>query len=298
MAKGRRVLAASTLALIVVLGVWWSGRWSRSVRARSELLAADQRTTADLEEIRRVIELRTRFDPQRVAVETAQDAERLGLSAEAAAELGDAQTHRRLLDEPEVLRAGQEWRVFPLRVRASHEKVRYQQHGATVAAKHLVATVENVGARPIAYFLVLRSEDRGRCDVRGARMHNAMALMPGERAEVVVCAGGGKLRIERAEVLEVGALGYFYLSMVSPHVVGHDRVVTSSHAPDRRAPRCTQLDAAQIESWVRDGLTRWVDVVDFFSRHHCDRFPFFLEYRYREGPRTVPAEPAGAEPQP
>lgn len=291
MEQGRRVLAASTLALVLAVGGWWSGRWLRSARARSELLARDQRTAADVDAVEREIELRARFDPRRVALETEQDAERFGLPAQAVATLGQSQSHRRLLEEPRILRAGREWRAFPLSVRASHEKVRYQQHGAMVAAKHLVATVENVGERPVAYFLVLRSEDRGRCDVRGARMHNAMALMPGEQAEVVVCAGGGKLRIERAEVLEIGALGYFYLSMLPPNVVGHDRIAASAHTADRRALRCTQVDGAQVEQWVRDGLTRWVDVVDFFSRHHCDRFPFFLEYRHREGEREVPAEP-------
>jgi len=244
--------------------------------------------------LRRELAKRRHFDPERFARDAAADAAAFALSGDADAELGRPQLHHQLVDEPVILRAGQSWRASPLSVRASHEKVRFQQQGAMISAPHLVATVENVGPRPIAYFLELSANDRGRCEVRGARMHNALALMPGERAEIVVCGGAGRLRIQRGEALEISELGYFYLSKLPPTAVQLDHVSQGAHSPDRRATPCTEVDPESIAGLQRAGRTRWVDVVDFFSRHNCERFRYFEDYRHAESARALPFVPQEA----
>jgi hypothetical protein len=118
-----------------------------------------------------------------------------------------------------------------------------------------------------------------------------MALMPKESAEVVVCAGGGSVRVDRLEILEVSTVGYHYLSRIPPSTVGHDGITTGSHRPLHRLDLCKTVDTRGVGGQIRQGLTRWVDVADFYSRHNCDRFRFFVEYRYQDGPRTLPARP-------
>lgn len=289
-------MAATTFAAVVGFGLWWSGAFARATRDRMAKVAQERAPAAGVADVRRHLEQRARYDPTRFVADAKDDAVAFGLPPEAARELTQPQVFRALLDAPQTLRSGQEWRASPLRVRASHEKVRYQRHGAMVAAKHLVATVENIGDRPLAYRIELRPVDRGRCEVRGARMHNAIALRPDERAEIVVCAGGGQLRIERAEVLETSALGYAYLSKLSPLAVGQDGIAAGAHAPDRRFARCSAVDTTMLTSWLHDGLVRWVDLVDFFSRHNCDRFTFFPTYRYTGGVRALPVEDSAESP--
>jgi hypothetical protein len=136
----------------------------------------------------------------------------------------------------------------------------------------------------------MTSAQRGRCEVRGARTHNAMALMPDERAEVVVCAGGGGIQIDRLEVLEITELGYRYVSQIPPAAVGHDGTTTGSHRPDSPSTPCTQLDTGLLSTSIREGKARWVDVIDFFSRHNCHRHALPETYRLAE--RPLPALPA------
>jgi hypothetical protein len=124
-------------------------------------------------------------------------------------------------------------------------------------------------------------------------MHNAMALMPDEAADVVVCAGTGSVRVERLEILEISRLGYHYVSQLPPGAVGHDPVTAAAHEPISRMPLCTSVDDKGLSAQVRQGLARWVDVVDFYSRHSCERFKYFDGYRYAAAERPLPAAPAG-----
>ena len=111
-------------------------------------------------------------------------------------------------------------------------------------------------------------------------MHNAMALRPDETAEIVVCAGGGKIRLDELLVLEISELGYRYFSQVPPLAVGYDGVTASAHSPVARVEMCRDFDTKGLAGRIQDGLTRWVDVADFFSRHNCHRFAFQNGYRH------------------
>ena len=112
-------------------------------------------------------------------------------------------------------------------------------------------------------------------------MHNAMALRPRETAEIVVCAGGGKVELQRLDVLEITDLGYIYLSKVPPVTVGHDGTTDTAHRPLERVQMCrSTVDTKGIAGMLGNGTVRWVDVADFYSRHDCEQFRFFPEYRH------------------
>jgi hypothetical protein len=128
--------------------------------------------------------------------------------------------------------------------------------------------------------------------VRGAREHNAVALRPGESAEIVVCAGRTDVRIERLEVLEVTDLGYHYLSQLSPLALGHDATTAAAHRPVVAVAACADLDVRTLAAYLQAGTATWADVVDFYSRHDCHRLPFFPGYRRAEQALpTLPVSP-------
>ncbi|MCA9710585.1 MAG: hypothetical protein KDK70_32385, partial [Myxococcales bacterium] len=166
------------------------------------------------------------------------------------------------------------------------DKVNYMQRGAKVSSVHAIARLENVSKRPLAYHVVLKGE-AGKCIVRGAREHNAVSLRPGESAEIVVCAGRDKVRVERLEVMEVTDLGHHYLSQISPLALGQDGTTAAAHQPLVSVATCANLDAKTLAAYLAAGTASWADVVDFYSRHDCHRLQFFPGYRRAEQPLEV-----------
>lgn len=277
-----RLIAAAVLALTLAAGVMLSTKARRDAEQR----LADLR--AGVERGRQAVaeqpEAPSRpLDPQRFEQAMTQDLERFGLPPITVQELAQPNAYFDELPEPITLAPGRTWSSPHLRVKVRLDEVAYVQRGASVSSVHAVARVENVSSRPIAYALRMRGA-AGTCEVRGAREHNAVALRPGEAADIVVCAGRDRVRLERAEVLEVTELGYCYLSQLSPLALGHDATTAAAHEPQVVVAACSDLDAKTLAAYLRAGTARWADVVDFYSRHDCHRLQFFPGYRRAEQP--------------
>lgn len=276
-----RVVAGGTLALLVAAGLWLSGKTQRDSDARVEALRAGR---ASQEERSADVAEDEAFAARIYEAAVAEDAERFGLEGVDVLQLREPNAHAIELQDAEVLRSGHSWASPHLVVRAKQEKVTYQQHGATVAATHVIAEVENVGEVPVAYNLRVRSRDRGRCDVRGVRTHNGLALDVGEKVSIVVCAGRGSIRLEHVEILELTPLGYHYISGLPAEALGIDPVTAQAHEPTARVPACGAVDARKLSAKLSAGEARWVDVADFYSRHSCERWQFVTGYRHAEAP--------------
>lgn len=256
-----------------------SGKVERDSRAR--LAAMRSATTVEKEPVVGSMARALAADPTRFAEDAEADATAFGLTEFTVTQLAQAQIHDVAIREPVTLAPGRSWRGSGLEITASIEKVKYQDHGATVTARHSVLTVANDSERPLAYYL--RATAAGACAVRGARMHDAMVLRPQQAAEVVVCAGASRPQILRLETLSISELGAYYLDQVPPSAVGHDAITDRAHRPEKSAPRC-DMDTRGISGAIRDGNARWVDVVDFYSRHNCHRFAFFVGYAHTDEP--------------
>ena len=276
-----RAAAGGVLAILLTGGYWMAGKQKRDSASRVEALR-DGRAQQEqaLEDPEVLHERNARLYEAGVH----EDAAAFGIDPPAFESLLAPNTHAVALQDAHALQAGHSWSSSHLVVHAKHEKVTYQQHGATVSAVHLVAEIENVASVPIAYNVRVRSKDRGRCDVRGVRTHNAVALAPGETASIVVCAGRGALSLEHVEVLELGTLGFHLLSGVPPHALGIDPVSAQAHRPPQSVPDCAGTDVAWLAGEIREGRVRWVDVADFYSRHNCTRWPYVRGYRYASAP--------------
>ena len=206
-------------------------------------------------------------------------------------ELGKPNKYIRLVEDNVVLNIGKRFESDWIQVSATTQKVAYQRTGAEIRANHSLAVVENVHDTPLAYFIDVRSADLGGCEVRGARKHNANALLPGERAEIAVCAGSKPIEIHGLEAMEITPLGYNYVSMIPPRGLGHDETTAQSHYPGRRHKVCTQIPSERLSISLRDDNLAWRDIADFFSRHNCHRYPWLWAYRFQEsGVEKLPVQ--------
>jgi hypothetical protein len=220
-----------------------------------------------------------------------KDAKTYGLQPTTPEELGKPNKYIKLVEENVGVKIGQSWDSDWIQVKAVTQKVAYMRTGAEIRANHSLAVVENVHDTPIAYFIDVRSADRGGCEVRGARKHNANALLPGERAEIAVCAGSKPIEIHRLEAMELTALGYNYVSMIPPRGMGYDETTAQSHRAGRRHKVCTQIPSERLAGALREETVAWRDVVDFFSRHNCHRYSWLWAYRFAEqGGKKLPVE--------
>lgn len=278
-----RIIAAVVLALTLLAGVYISGKARRDTERRvADLHAGVERTeqaVADEAPPPASLEL----DPQQFQQRLGEDIERFGLEPVTLESLSKPNAFVEEVTGPITLAPGQSWSSKHVRIKVRLDKVNYMQRGAKVSSVHSLARVQNVSKKPIAYHLVMKGE-AGKCKVRGAREHNAVTLMPDESAEIVVCAGRDKIRIERLEILEVTVLGHHYLSQVSPLALGQDGTTAAAHKPLVAVAMCANLDAKTLAAYIQAGTASWVDVVDFYSRHNCHRLQFFPGYRRAEEP--------------
>ena len=285
-----RIIAIGLLLGALAAGWFLSGRAERASRDR---IAHMQEVVGDVEEgdVGVMAKVAT-YDPGRYIEIVKADAEKYGLPEPQITELANPQKHVVELDEPVVLRAGETWKGKKMSIRASVEKVNYQQHGATVSAPHRVVTLTNNNKAAVAYKLAVGAPGTEKCKVRGSRMHNAMTLRPKETAEIVVCAGQGRVRVEMLETLEITELGYHYFAQLPPTAVGYDSVSAHAHRPLVKVSPCDRTDPTAILRMLGTGSSNWVDVADFFSRHSCHEYDLFEAYRHSEEPLTrLPAAP-------
>lgn len=288
---GVRVGLGAAIAALLGAGLFFSGKLERDSRARVGDHASVAVTTEDVKTLEKQVKQAKAFDQTAFEAGVVEDATQAGLEGQVQA-IAAAQRYALELEDAVVLTSGKTWTAEHVEIEATVDKVSYQKLGATVSARHSIAVVRNVSQVPIAYRVRVRSEERGSCEVRGARRHNAMALMPGDSAELVVCAGAGAIRIDRVEVLEISALGFHYLSRVPPRAAGQDDIAGLGHTPPRGTKMCETVDRSGLTRMLSDGSTRWVDITDFYSRHACDRFRFFSAYRYQPyAPARLPARP-------
>lgn len=293
----QRISLAAALVLALVVGVWFSGKFVRESAARVREIRVGERSAtvarAEVAEHRAVLEAADATYERHLESAAAQ----FGIPAPTMATMLAVNPYAIELDAPTVLAPGRNWTSGHLRITAVNEKVMYQQHGASVSATHVIARIENIAAVPIAYLARVTSAERGRCEVRGSRMHNALALRPGESADVVICAGGGSIRVDRVEVLELGEFGHRLVSQLPPRALGYDEVTANAHRPLPAVETCSALDAASLVQLQREGAATWADVVDFYARHDCRRFAFVPGYRRATTPlASLPVVAVGAPP--
>jgi hypothetical protein len=181
-----------------------------------------------------------------------------------------------------------------LDIRINVEDIDVERRGIRTKNTHTLAMVRNVGDKPLAYFLQLRSRT-GDCQLRALTRYDAMVLMPDEEAEISVCSGSHEVEITDLRVLEVTELGALWVSKLPPQAVGHDDVSGRSHHPGAGIDVCAEMPALDFSTRIKDGEAEWEDIVDFYSRHDCDHYRWWPGYKRIVEPLTrLPALPEAA----
>jgi hypothetical protein len=276
--RGRLLAGAGVLAVFAI-GASQAGGAVADVEQRVAAIRADERTADEAQAAAMEREHRFKSTSDYFASALADDQRRYALTAMDLDTLRQPNPFEHLVEQPVVIPAGGSATFGPIRVEAKLEKVDYSRQGATITARHAVAHVTNAGDRPLAYLLRVRSADRGACDVRGSIAHNAMSLLAGETARVAVCAGTGGIEILDLRILGVTPIGHVYVSKLPAQAVGHDAVTARSHTTAHGIETCSRVPAGKLANLIEAGTVQWEDVVDFYSRHNCDRTQYADGYR-------------------
>jgi hypothetical protein len=289
-----RLLAAAGVAAGIFVGIYLSGGVERESMARVDRMREQAVSAKDAQRLALARELSFKQKEGYFEAELEADFKTFDIAPISMDALKLPNQFFHEISEPVVIQPGRVHSTAHVAIRASVERVNYKKSGATVSTRHMVATLRNTSTRPIAYFLRVVSAARGHCKVRGARMHNTMALLPGESAEVVVCAGRGAVKVEDLRVLEITPIGHVYVSKVPPSAVGYDPVSATAHVPHKRVPMCSMVPGTRISNLLKLGKTSWRDVMDFYARHSCERFQFFAGYTMATEPvKRLPVLPSG-----
>jgi len=193
----------------------------------------------------------------------------------------------------QILRPGNKLETRHLVLQALQQKIWVGETGGQgFRSDHLVLSVANKTRKHLAYRVI--TSVRGFCQGKGTIAQNALALRPGEKISRTECLlrSGGTLRVMEVEVMEVSPLGYYYVSRLKPGQIRMPRRSSEGHENPKDLPTCRILPWRAIESGMRRDEVRWRDVVDFYSRHNCDEYTFFVGYRYKtKGPGRLPVAP-------
>jgi hypothetical protein len=190
-----------------------------------------------------------------------------------------------------VISPGASMRQAGLDIQIKVEEIDIERRGMRTKNLHTLALVKNVGDKPLAYFLRLRTRS-GDCQVRALTRYDAMVLMPDEDAEVSVCSGSHEVEITELRVLELTEIGAVWVSKLPPQAVGHDEVSGRSHSPGSGIGVCAEIPALEFAARLESGESEWEDIVDFYSRHDCDHYRWWPGYKRIVDPlETLPALP-------
>jgi hypothetical protein len=113
-----------------------------------------------------------------------------------------------------------------------------------------------------------------------------MALIPGEKGEISVCAGSHAVEVRDLRIMEVSDLGALWVSKVPALAVGYDPVIARSHFPGAGIELCAELPSTEYANLIKFGEVAWEDIIDFYSRHDCEHYRWWRGYERIVEPLT------------
>ncbi|MFO7563247.1 MAG: hypothetical protein R6X02_11440 [Enhygromyxa sp.] len=275
-----RSIAGAGLALSLALGGWITSRLTLDVAAAVETTMA--RRISPKQARRQALATEASYAKSETLYQTRLD--------DAVAEHGVAAPGReRLLapntffhvaspGDPRRLAPGASLREAGLELRVRTEVVPTERRGMRIRAEHTLVDVENVGTTPLAYFVDLHAADSD-CQIRALTRFNAMALLPGDKGELSVCAGSHEVEVRDLRIMEVTELGALWVSKVPAIAVGYDHVIARSHFAGPGIQSCAGLPGTDYVNRIKAGELAWEDLIDFYSRHDCEHYRWWPGYR-------------------
>lgn len=288
-----RSIAGAGLFLSLALGAWVTSRLTLDIKATIETTMA--RRISPEQAQRQALELEASYASSEALYQTHIDdaVTEHGVTAPSREQLLAPNTffHVASHSDPKYLAVGASMRESGLQLRVRTEIIETERRGMRTKNEHTLVDVENVGSVPLAYYLDLRARE-GECQVRALTRFDAMALLPGEKGEISICAGSHEVEIRDFRIMEVTELGALWVSKVPALAVGYDHVVARSHFAGPGVQMCAELPAAEFANRIKGGEIAWEDLIDFYSRHDCEHYRWWPGYkRIVEPLAALPAIP-------
>jgi hypothetical protein len=159
----------------------------------------------------------------------------------------------------------------------------------TYRAPHVVLIVENRTEHHVAFRVDTTPSGSSPCTPKAMLPQSTLVLGPREALSRTECLAKGrdKLTVQRLEVMLVPPLSYHYLIKVRPGTLGIPQRIADGHSLPPGQRLCAGIPRQTIEQALRSGAASWLDVIDFYARHSCDRQEFRAGHR-RPEPETSP----------
>ncbi|KIG12034.1 hypothetical protein DB30_02089 [Enhygromyxa salina] len=292
-----RSAAGIGLAVVLLLGGWVSTRMTLDTGDAVDLALAKR---VDPEQAqRKALEQTASYQNTKEFYQTSID------DTVARYELG-APSRERLLQpntffhvaspgDPRSLALGASISQGGMQINVKAEEVQVERRGMQTKNIHTFAVFKNVTRTPLAYFVRMRSR-AGDCQIRAQTRYNAMVLMPNETAEISVCSGQHEVELTDLRVMEVSEIGARWLSKIPPQAVGHDNLSSRSHFPGAGVEMCAEIPAVEFARKLETGEAAWEDIVDFYSRHDCEHYRWWVGYeRITSALTSLPAVPPASK---
>ncbi len=265
--------------MIFAIGLQMSGQVSAATQAHIDSLLAQVRPAEAVQQDL----LQNRTDTTRTTIryeaDLAIDLKDYKVENVSYADLLEPLSYEILVDSPQTLAPGETLTTSKMTVQATIQTVAWTRERATIKAKHSIAVLTNTSDMPLAYNLSVKAPTRGDCASRGARQHNAMALGPGEVAEITVCSGETSLEVSKLEVIPLNALSFIYISKLPPSAIGAPLLENRAHTPPQGVTVCSDVPSERLTERMRLGELAWADIIDFYARHNCERAQIMPGYR-------------------
>lgn len=193
------------------------------------------------------------------------------------------------------LKPGGKLETESLLLRVLTRRLMVGEEGRGIRAPHLLLSITNRSDKFLAYRVETEVAGSGE---KAHLAHNAIALKP--KAKVVrsesLMRDAGSLTVKKIEVIELTRLGYHYVSRLDPERLQFSPRTSTGHQYTGGLRPCKLLPWRVIRDGMKQGVTRWYDVVDFYSRHSCSEYTFFKGYRWSaEGVKALPVKPPFAQ---
>jgi hypothetical protein len=237
-----------------------------------------------------------RFAPGYYRSLVEEDAKKVGLPKDQTKALWGANAYFAEFSGSQLLKVGASLETTHLRLQAVSDKVWVGEEGQGYRTEHLVLQLANRTDKYLAYRVL--TEVSGRCRGKGILSHNAFALKPSEEIRRTECilTRESHLTVKRVEALEISPLGYYYVSQLDPQGLRLDARTSEGHQTPPQLGPCRLIPWRRIQHVLERGEAVWYDVLDFYSRHGCNEYTYFLGYRWSEkAPRKLPVEPPRTE---
>ncbi|HTM19306.1 MAG TPA: hypothetical protein VL172_02325 [Kofleriaceae bacterium] len=150
--------------------------------------------------------------------------------------------------------------------------------------------IDNLSPSPVAYRVDARPE---RCRIHRQLRHDALVLREqgtaGDSAVRGMCAGRAAVVVSRVETVQVPLLSYHYVGRLRPSLLGLDEEWIGAHVHEGSLPACDIAIPALLQGDISAGRTTWLDLVDFYATHSCEKYEFPQGYRaLAQGNRVLP----------